>query len=194
MQLLKDLRNALDQYHADGSGLLSIETFTKATKKIPASAALWEAVALCDIFSPNEEEARSILGLNSRIDSQMDEKHVDLLELTSPFVKAGARWCTLRRGASGAVVHENRSGNAWNIPPVSNINVIDTTGCGNAFCGAFLAAIQNENGSGAEVAGMFANAAACVMAEHQGVPQGLGIGEVREEVHQRAFPLETQVL
>ena len=194
MELLKDLRNALDQYYPDGSGLLSVETFTKATKKISASAALWEAVALCDIFSPNEEEARSILGLHSSFDNKMGEKYVGLLELTSPFVKAGARWCTLRRGSFGAVIHENRSVNAWNIPPVSDISVIDTTGCGNAFCGAFLAAIQNENGFGAEVAGMFANAAASVMAEHQGVPQGLGIGEVREKVHQRALSLETHVL
>ncbi|KAL4538231.1 hypothetical protein Ndes2526B_g03452 [Nannochloris sp. 'desiccata'] len=173
IQLLKDLRHALDKHRSrNGTGLLSIETFTKASTKIQPDGDLWAAIELCDIFSPNEEEARSILGLSKLNRDTID---AEILKLTSPFIDAGARWCSLRRGAGGVVVHEKSSTNVWSIPVVADTNVVDTTGCGNAFCGAFLAGIQSR--SGAEVAGMLATAAASVMAEHQGVPQGLNMGK-----------------
>jgi sugar/nucleoside kinase (ribokinase family) len=191
LQLLKDLRHALDTNYPDGTGLLSIETFTKASTKIKSDDAelLWTAIELCDIFSPNEEEARSVLGLDESNNSASD---AELVELTSPFLERGARWCALRRGADGAVVHEKSSENAWYIPSVADINVVDTTGCGNAFCGGFLAGIQS--GKGAEAAGVLATATASIMAEHQGVPQGLEMGNVRAEVRRRALKLETRLL
>jgi sugar/nucleoside kinase (ribokinase family) len=189
LQLIKDIRHALDQHNEIGAGLLSIETFTEASKKINSSDDLWAAIALCDIFSPNEEEACSILGLNG---SNRDNSKEEMVELTSQFLEAGASWCTLRRGANGAVVHEKSSQKAWFIPSVANLHVIDSTGCGNAFCGAFVAGIQS--GAGAEVVGKLATAAASVMAEHQGVPQGLKHGIIRAEVQQRALNLETRLL
>ncbi|KAG7673137.1 putative Uncharacterized protein C16C9.01c [Nannochloris sp. 'desiccata'] len=189
-ELLKDLRHALDKHRSrNGTGLLSIETFTKASTKIQPDGDLWAAIELCDIFSPNEEEARSILGLSKLNRDTID---AEILKLTSPFIDAGARWCSLRRGAGGVVVHEKSSTNVWSIPVVADTNVVDTTGCGNAFCGAFLAGIQSR--SGAEVAGMLATAAASVMAEHQGVPQGLNMGKVRAEVRRRSLNLETRLL
>jgi sugar/nucleoside kinase (ribokinase family) len=169
--------------------LLSIETFTKASTKIQSDGDLWAAIELCDIFSPNEEEARSILGLHK---PDRYTINAELLKLTSPFLKAGARWCSLRRGADGAVVHENSSKNAWYIPAVADTNVVDPTGCGNAFCGAFLAGIQSRGGT--EVAGMLATAAASLMAEYQGVPQGLDMVNARDEVRRRSLNLETRLL
>ncbi len=180
LQLLSDLRQALDTY-TGSQGLLSIETFTKASTQISTNGELWKAIQLCDSFSANEDEARSILGKNTPGGSNANT--AELLELTSPFVEAGARWCTLRRGADGAVVHEKSSNTAWSIPAVAGLDIVDTTGCGNAFCGGFLAGIQS--GLGAEEAGMWATAAASLMAEHQGVPQGIEMGNIRQDIEIR---------
>jgi len=168
---------------------LSIETFTKASTKIQPDGDLWAAVELCDIFSPNEEEARSILDLTKL---NRDSNDAELIKLTSPFIKAGARWCSLRRGADGAVVHEESSKNAWHIPAVADTTVVDPTGCGNAFCGAFIAGIQSQ--SGAELAGMLGTAATSVMAEYQGIPQRLAIGNARDEVRRRFLKIKSRLL
>jgi ribokinase len=61
--------------------------------------------------------------------------------------------------------------------------VVDVTGCGNAFCGAFVAAVQAGRGAGAAAA--LGCAAASVVAEARGVPAAAAWG-VQGEVRRRA--------
>lgn len=44
----------------------------------------------------------------------------------------------VRRGASGALVHDTTRGSSWRVPAL-RVTVVDPTGAGDAFCGAFLA-------------------------------------------------------
>ena len=38
------------------------------------------------------------------------------------------------------MVHRADTGETWSVPAVAGVKVVDPTGCGNAFCGGFLAA------------------------------------------------------
>lgn len=109
------------------------------------------------------------------------------LELTAPFIEMGAKWVTLRRGPRGALVHQRQGNKAWDVPAVPGTKVVDTTGCGNAFCGAFLAALQaGADGGEAGAAGC---AAGSLVAEVKGIPDELGLVGATAEVRRRAARL-----
>lgn len=55
------------------------------------------------------------------------------------------------------------------IPAVDGLQVVDVTGCGNAFCGGLLSAWQS--GQGLQESGMWGCVAGSIMAEWQGVPE-----------------------
>ncbi len=57
----------------------------------------------------------------------------------------------------------------WSVPVVPDLRVVDVTGCGNAFCGGFLAARQA--GESAVEAALWGTAAASFMAECPAVPE-----------------------
>lgn len=86
-------------------------------------------VASADVFSPNELEAFSMVGEGTP------------QEVIARFVAGGARVVALRRGPEGAVVHRAATGETWEVPAVEGVEAVDPTGCGNAFCGAFLASL-----------------------------------------------------
>lgn len=74
----------------------------------------------------------------------------------------------LRRGPQGAVVQDAHTGEAVSVPAFPGTRVVDPTGCGNAFCGAFLAA--RAAGEGLASAAAWGCAAGSLMAECRGTP------------------------
>ncbi len=68
--------------------------------------------------------------------------------------------------------------------------MVDVTGCGNAFCGAFLASYSA--GEGLLQAGLWGCAAASIIAEQQGVP-ALPILQFRQPALQRLEALRPRV-
>lgn len=54
------------------------------------------------------------------------------------------------------------------VPAVPQTHVVDVTGCGNAFCGGFLAGL--DSGLSLEQSGTWGCVAGSIMAEAQGVP------------------------
>lgn len=84
------------------------------------------------------------------------------MQLAARLAAAGAQVVTLRRGPEGAIVHRCArplattaahvalmltwhlsradTGETWDVPAVAGVEAVDPTGCGNAFCGGFLAA------------------------------------------------------
>ena len=80
-----------------------------------------------DVFMPSREELESLL-----------HKGIDILEGARELASYGPAIVAVKLGAGGALVYK-RSGEAWQIPAYSK-NPVDTTGCGDAFCGGFLTA------------------------------------------------------
>ena len=158
--------------------LVSVEPFTHALAPVtPERLRL-----LCtagDIFSPNELEATSLVGPGTP------------LELVTRLAAAGARVVCLRRGSEGAVVHDAATGETWSVPAVleeASGAVVDVTGCGNAFCGGFLASRL----AGEELLDqvVWGSVAASLMAEAIGVPEiPAGSEECRGEAARRASAL-----
>ncbi|KAI8472250.1 MAG: Ribokinase-like protein [Monoraphidium minutum] len=171
MTLLRQLRAAA---HARG-GLLSLETYTSCDAPLlPARAAeLRDLLSTCDLFSPNEAEAASILGAEralSEAAAQGAGQHEAVaLGMVRELLELGAPAVLLRRGADGAIAACGAGGEAVCVPAVPGTKVEDVVGCGNACVGAFLAAYTR--GAGLAESAAWGCAAGSVMAEHRGVPR-----------------------
>lgn len=110
--------------------------------RFPMAALLWEPVrvfmlsadraafqrglAHADIVSPNLHEAQTMYGIE-------DER-----ELMRRMLAEGARVAALRMGEAGSLVARQGEAQAWHIPALSVRELVDQTGAGNAYCGAFL--------------------------------------------------------
>lgn len=166
-----------------GAGLVSAETFVAASAAVPRQV-LQAFMLLLDICSPNEAEAASMLWGPSLEVPEAARR--EPRRLTEPFLEAGARLVALRRGPLGAVVQDGASGEAWLLPAFPGTAVVDPTGCGNAFCGALLAALQA--GEGLAAAAAWGCAAGSLMAECDGTP-GAAPGELAAEAAARQAAL-----
>ena len=89
------------------------------------------------------------------------------VQLVGRLHDLGAQLVSLRCGTDGALVSQ-RDGGAWAVPAVPETKVVDPTGCGNAFCGGFLAALQA--GEPLEAAAQWGCVAASFLANCQAVP------------------------
>ena len=161
---------------ADGDGnvpWISVEPFTRATRPVSRET-LQTLCSAGHVFSPNELEAVSLVGEGSPV------------ELCRRLAAAGARIVCVRRGEKGAVVHDAETGETWRVPAFLEDQSLlaDVTGCGNAFCGGFMAGLVS--GESLERAACWGSAAASVVAEHVGVPAvPAGDSGVRGEVRRR---------
>jgi sugar/nucleoside kinase (ribokinase family) len=81
------------------------------------------------IVSPNTQEARAIFGfLNPE-------------SLVSEMLANGAEMVVLRMGSEGSLVATKSEPKPLYIPAVPVPSIVDVTGAGNAYCGAFLAGL-----------------------------------------------------
>lgn len=99
----------------------------------PAAPIPAEMVALCDYVTPNESEAESITGLPVTSISDAESAARKLREMG-----AGAAILTL--GENGALYHDAEQ--TVHVPPFKAGPVVETTGAGDAFNGAFAAALS----------------------------------------------------
>jgi sugar/nucleoside kinase (ribokinase family) len=136
--------------------VVSVEPFRPSARPLTETE-LWDLLTAGQIFSPNEEEAQSLVGPGEPLD------------LIRQLVEAGAEIVALRRGVSGAIVHCADTGETWQIPAVET-TVVDPTGAGNAFCGGFLAGwVQTGE---LRLAGLYGAVAASFLVEQVGLPGG----------------------
>jgi ribokinase len=124
----------------------------------PAPASLPdELIALADYFIPNETEAAILTGLPV-LSIDQAERAADVL------LGRGARNVILTLGARGSLL---RSAGVSTLIPAFNAGpVVETTGAGDAFCGAFAAALAS--GQSAADAARFASAAAGISVTRAG--------------------------
>jgi 2-dehydro-3-deoxygluconokinase len=89
-----------------------------------ARAVIGAAAAMADYFFPSVEDARALSGLED-IDAMLDWAH-----------RLGAKTVFLKLGAEGVVASDGAQ--RTRIPGI-RVEVVDTTGAGDCFCGAVLA-------------------------------------------------------
>ena len=120
----------------------------------PAEQLSAETLALCDPLVVNEHEARVLLG---------DEGASSFAVLAERFLDRGVRSVVITLGAAGAVFGDS-TGIA--TVPAFAVDVVDTTGAGDAFVGA--TASELARGCGLREAVAFASAVAALSVQSVG--------------------------
>lgn len=155
---------------------VSIEPFRPAAQPL-TDAELGALLRACDIFSPNGEEARSLVGDG------------DPQTLVQRLGAAGADVVALRMGGEGSLIYRTPSGDSaqeLHYVPGVPVRVVDPVGAGNAFCGAFLVGWL-ETGD-LRRAGQYAAVAASFLVEQYGLPEPRTT--LREEAWERLEQLQ----
>ena len=88
--------------------------------------ALLELVGLCDVFLPSEVEAVNLAATD------------DLAAAARLFAKRGASVVVIKRAEKGCVVLAAPGADVIEVPATA-VTAVDSTGAGDAFCGAFAA-------------------------------------------------------
>lgn len=110
----------------DGAKAIGATVIINATPEPAAGANL---ARQADMLIVNESEARELLGWGSDED--------DWSAAASELRERGPQTVVITLGGDGVLVLGNRE---WRIPALK-VPVVDTTGAGDAFCGAFAAQI-----------------------------------------------------
>lgn len=82
-----------------------------------------------DVLVPNESEAAALCG-----ERRKDRQPTELISLARKLFNKGVGSIVLTAGENGALIYTKEE-RAWVKPP-PGIRVVDTTGAGDAFCGA----------------------------------------------------------
>ncbi|MEM6324910.1 MAG: ribokinase [Pseudomonadota bacterium] len=98
----------------------------------PAATLPDEMLALCDFVTPNESEAE---GLTGRAVKTVD----DARSAAEMLLAKGAGAAVITLGEQGALLHDSTT--SVHVPAMSAGEVVETTGAGDAFNGAFATAL-----------------------------------------------------
>jgi cytidine kinase len=131
---------------------VSLEAFRAPSAPLTPDA-LAALMASCAVFSAGLAEAQTMAGTD------------DLDATLVRFAAAGCRILTLRMGRAGSLAVDFARGERVHVPAYPT-QVIDSTGAGNAWCGAFLARLDE----GIAIAASHAAVAASYMVEQVGIP------------------------
>jgi ribokinase len=102
---------------------------------------IWnELLKKINIFLPSEEEFIRFYTIECK----------ESLKEYIPFMKdmssRGPEIVGIKLGERGAMVYDRNADATWHVPSYKTTGIVDVTGCGDAFCGGFLASyIQNKD-------------------------------------------------
>lgn len=111
-----------------------------------------------DYFMPSIDEATEISGKDT------------VQGAANCFLDQGAGGCLIKCGSAGAYL-ATRSGISATIPAIADVDVVDTSGCGDSFCAGFQVGLAN--GMDPEQAARFAAATAAQVASGVGSDSGV---------------------
>ena len=93
-----------------------------------------------NIFLPSEEELLRFFSISSLVDIG------GYLPYLEDISRRGPEIVGLKLGERGVVVYDKNQQAAWHVPAYVKDTVVDVTGCGDAFCGGFLASyVRNHD-------------------------------------------------
>ena len=95
-------------------------------------ARLRRLVSQVDIFLPSAEEVRRLLNTE------------DWEQAARDLAALGPQIVVVKLGEDGCLVHDRRNGLMQHLPARAVPHVVDTTGAGDSFCGAFMAALLDN--------------------------------------------------
>jgi ribokinase len=121
-----------------------------------------EVYALCDFITPNEAEASSLTG--ERVSGPQDAERA-----AETLLSWGARNVVVTLGAQGAYVKTPSAD--CHVPAVDAGPVVETTGAGDSFNGAFALALSE--GMGVMEATRFACSAAGISVTRRGTAESM---------------------
>jgi hypothetical protein len=132
-----------------------------------------------DIVSPNLEEARQLYG------NLAPEKIMDAL------FDDHANIVVLRMGADGSLIGRRNSGIKHEIGVVKELNILDQTGAGNTYCGAFLTGILRDKSL--MEAGVMGAVAASFCMESVGVLSPVSVDQTLRDTRYMQLLKQTQM-
>jgi sugar/nucleoside kinase (ribokinase family) len=150
---------------------VSVEPFRPASAPL-SDAELSALLGAGDIFSPNVEEARSLVGDG------------DPPVLARRLGAAGAGIVGLRMGGEGALIYRAQTAEMQHVAAVP-VTTVDPVGAGNAWCGAFLVGWRQTGDL--RRAGEYASVAASFLLEQYGLPAPRA--SLQEEARERLAAL-----
>jgi len=125
-------RRVTPHLRAQGVGPITVDPGERYM--VPARAALiQELLPQVDAFLPSDQEARSLFGATA-----------DLWRAAETLGAWGAPVVVIKHGAAGALVYERKSGRRTHLPAFhtpGDARIVDVTGAGDSFCGAFCAGL-----------------------------------------------------
>jgi ribokinase len=120
-----DLQAALVDWAKERGATVTVDPHFDS---VAGQAAAWrELLPLVDAFLPSREEAQELLGEWPGAEAA-----------ARGLAELGAAVVCLKLGPEGALVYRAADGWLWRADSGVS-NPIDTTGCGDSFCGGFLA-------------------------------------------------------
>lgn len=166
-----------DHVHWGGIGLL-FNYDGPAGAEILAEARANGAVTTGDLISPGPQTPDAVKALVPHldyfmpsIDEALEISGESTVEAAADFFMAqGAGGCLIKCGGDGAYI-ANQDGLHARIPVMKDVNVVDTSGCGDSFCAGFQVGLAN--GMDPEVAAHFAAATAAQVASAVGSDGGV---------------------
>lgn len=124
-----------------------------------------------DIFLPSEEEL--IRFFNIKPQESLDGYIPFLKDLSS----RGIEVICVKLGARGVLVYERNADVTWHIPAYPVKEIVDVTGCGDAFCGGFMASyVRNHD---AYISAVYGAVSASFNLEQYGVLHNFSIDHNR---------------
>jgi sugar/nucleoside kinase (ribokinase family) len=166
-----------DHVHLGGIGLLLNLDGEKAADLL-AEARANGAITTGDLISPGPQTPEAVKAVAPHLDYFMPSID-EALEISGEteievaaefFLDQGAGGCLIKCGSDGAYL-ATTDGARTQIPVMANVNVIDTSGCGDAFCAGFQVGLAN--GMPPERAASFAAATAAQVASAVGSDGGV---------------------
>jgi len=93
-----------------------------------------------NIFLPSEEELLRFFNI------QRKECLVEYIPYLKNLSSRGPEIICVKLGERGALVYDRTFENTWQVPAYPSKKIMDVTGCGDAFCGGFIASyVQNKD-------------------------------------------------
>jgi len=146
------------------------------TRRLLEAARERGVTTTCDLIAPGEATRTALEPVLPRLDYFMPtlDEALALSATTSArdaasfFADRGVGTCIFKDGARGSLLVQN--GDATRIPAF-RVDVVDTSGCGDSYCGGFITALSH--GFPVEEACRFASATAALVATGLGSDAGV---------------------